>query len=184
MKHRCPDGGEGECSQIQGHIGQHLCKKCLSFFSPAEAAAPGMERGGHPPAEAAPQAFARMKQCLAAPRDQRAQPGQFQLAGIWNSQVETQYGVMRTELILDDAKNFSQQAFLDWMMTYDVGTYQVGEGYIHFNARDHEPKEYNGKKMAWITSWTYLYTVVDDNTMTFEDRITHGRWTVKRGTVG
>ena len=36
-KHRCVDGGEGECSQPHGHHGRHLCRSCLSFFSSGEA---------------------------------------------------------------------------------------------------------------------------------------------------
>ncbi len=202
VKHRCPEGDEGECSQILGHFGKHLCKKCLSFFGSQEAgpsarsqpAAPVSQAVGRgagpadtaadsniPPRQPASQAFARMKQSQPALGAEQAQPGQFPLSGIWNSQVQTQYGIMRTELILDDAKKFSQQAFLGYLMTYDVGTYQTGDGYIHFVVQDHEPKVYNGQKMTWITSWTYFYTVVDDNTMVFEDRIAHSRWTVNRG---
>jgi hypothetical protein len=202
VKHRCPEGDEGECSQIQGHLGKHLCKKCLSFFSSPEARRPerpqpaasvsqaagtGAGRGDAvadsnlPPMQPASQVFARMKQSQPVREAEQARPGQFQLSGIWNSQVQTQYGVMKTELILDDAKKFSQQAFLGYLMTYDVGTYQTGDGYIHFVVQDHEPKMYNGEKMTWIASWTYFYTVEDDNTMVFEDRIAHSRWTVKRG---
>ena len=194
VKHRCPGGDEGECSQILGHLGKHLCKKCLSFFSSPEAGPSARSQPAGPadtaadsniPAmQPASQAFARMKQPQPALGAEQAQPGQFQLSGIWNSQVQTQYGLMRTELILDGAKKFSQQAFLGYLMTYDVGTYQTGDGYIHFVVQDHEPKVYNGQKMTWITSWTHFYTVVDDNTMIFEDRIAHSRWTVNRGSWG
>jgi len=31
-KHECPDGGEGACSQVNGHYGRHLCGSCLGFF--------------------------------------------------------------------------------------------------------------------------------------------------------
>ena len=110
--------------------------------------------------------------------------GNFQVAGIWNSEVQTDYGVMRTQLILDQAKKFSQQAFLGCLMTYDVGTYETGDGYLHFVVQDHEPKVYNGQPMTWLKSWTYFYAIVDDNTMTFEDRIARSRWTVHRESVG
>lgn len=66
-------------------------------------------------------------------------------------------------------------------MTCDVGTYQVGEGSIHFVVQDHEPKEYNGSRMKWLTSWTYFYAFVDENTMTFEDWVAGSRWAVHRG---
>jgi hypothetical protein len=94
--------------------------------------------------------------------------------------VQTGYGVLSTQLILEPTKKFSQQAVLGPLLTYDVGTYQVGEGFIHFVVQDHEPKEYNGQKMTWLTSWTYFYTVVDENTMTFEDRVARSSWTVRR----
>jgi len=87
---------------------------------------------------------------------------------------------MNTQLILDDKKKFSQQAVLNDLMTYDVGAYQTGEGYIHFVVEDHEPKFYHGQPMTWLKSWTYFYTVVDENSMTFEDRIARTSWTVYR----
>jgi hypothetical protein len=111
---------------------------------------------------------------------QTAAPSQFEVAGIWNSEVQTVYGMMQTQLILDLAKKFSQQAFLGAFMTYDIGTYTLGEGYLHFAVQDHEPKTYNGQPMTWLKSWTCFYTVVDANTMTFEDRIANSRWTVYR----
>jgi len=36
-RHRCAQGGEGSCGQIQGHPGRHICRNCLSFFSDDEA---------------------------------------------------------------------------------------------------------------------------------------------------
>jgi hypothetical protein len=36
-RHECADGGEGECSQPDGHRGRHLCKSCMDFFGAREA---------------------------------------------------------------------------------------------------------------------------------------------------
>jgi hypothetical protein len=36
-RHKCADGGEGECDQAQGHCGKHLCRVCMKFFSGGEA---------------------------------------------------------------------------------------------------------------------------------------------------
>jgi hypothetical protein len=36
-RHQCADGGEGECTQHQGHYGRHLCRRCLGFFGGGEA---------------------------------------------------------------------------------------------------------------------------------------------------
>ncbi len=36
--HKCADGGEGGCTQPEGHYGRHLCSNCLSFFSYGDSA--------------------------------------------------------------------------------------------------------------------------------------------------
>jgi len=38
-RHGCASGKVGECSQLSGHHGKHLCYECLAFFSDAEAIA-------------------------------------------------------------------------------------------------------------------------------------------------
>jgi hypothetical protein len=105
---------------------------------------------------------------------------QFQLEGIWEAQVETDYGTVYSELILEHTRTFSQQVVLGDLMTYDTGTYQVGDGFIHFAVTNHEPKVYKGKDMTWVNSFTYFYTPVDANSMTLEDHIAGTRWTVYR----
>jgi hypothetical protein len=35
-RHKCADGGEGECSQPGGHHGRHLCRTCMGFFGAGE----------------------------------------------------------------------------------------------------------------------------------------------------
>jgi hypothetical protein len=62
------------------------------------------------------------------------------------------------------------------MFTKDVGTYTVGEGYIHFNIHDHEPKFYKGKPMSWPNSETVFFQFVGPDRMICNDRITGGRW--------
>jgi hypothetical protein len=182
-------------------MGKHLCHGCLSFFGDEEAirSKPPQGRTGTPEmsgsfrnqAEPAPamdpfhppsaQTHCEPGQPPAGPNSGMARPAQFRLEGIWNSQVQTAYGAMTTQLILQPGGKFSQQSVMGPYMTYDVGTYTVGEGYIHFNVQDHEPKMYNGQQMHWITSWTYFYTIVNENAMTFEDRVANSRWTVYRG---
>jgi hypothetical protein len=105
---------------------------------------------------------------------------QFQLEGTWGSQTDTQYGVVNYELILEHTRTFSQQVILGDLLTYDVGTYAVGDGFIRFIVENHEPKTYKGKDMHWLTSFTYFYTVVDAGSMIFEDRIAGTQWTVYR----
>ena len=106
--------------------------------------------------------------------------GDFTLEGTWVSETDTQLGVMDTELILEYTGTFSQQVTLGDLLTYDVGTYAVGDGFIRFIVEKHEPKTYKGQEMHWLTSFTYYYTVVDADTMVFEDRIAGTRWTVHR----
>jgi hypothetical protein len=114
------------------------------------------------------------------PPENQKPPAQFKLTGIWESQTNTDFGIVYTELILEPTKTFSQQVVLNDLMTYDVGTYEDGEGFIHFVVEDHQPKEYKGQPMHWVTSFTYFYTVVDENTMILEDRIIGTRWTINR----
>jgi hypothetical protein len=83
-------------------------------------------------------------------------------------------------LILEHTRTFSQQVVLNDLMTYDTGTYQVGDGFIHFAVTNHEPKVYKGKQMTWVNSFTYFYTPVDANSMILEDHIMGTRWTVYR----
>ena len=106
--------------------------------------------------------------------------GPIQIAGMWESQTDTQLGTMVTELILEHTGTFSQQVTLGDLLTYDVGTYAVGEGFIRFIVENHEPKTYKGQQMHWLTSFTYFYTVVDSDTMIFEDRVAGTQWTVHR----
>jgi hypothetical protein len=203
-KHRCADGHEGECSQLSGHFGKHLCYTCLAFFSDSEAvgcaqrhhsveseigdraqlrdpmapvhALPRTDMPSRPPESS----DARLEESRVVPQFRESPQGQFEWAGVWRSQVQTTYGIMNTELILEPTNKFSQQAFLNNYMTYDVGTYQVGEGFLHFVVGDHEPKVYLGKPLTWVTSWTYFYTVVDQDTVIFEDRVIRSKWTVYR----
>jgi hypothetical protein len=198
-RHRCPEGGEGECSQVQGHFGKHLCKRCFSFFvDRAQRQPEDASFRENLPASSGPsgpmQELLRRQATPADPGVRQPQPppgeaktppvDQSQIPGIWSSQVQTAYGPMRTVLVLDLTKKFSQQSTLGYLMTYDVGTYEVGDGYIHFVVQDHEPKVYNGQPMTWLKSWTYLYTVTDANTMIFEDRVAQSRWTVHRESAG
>jgi hypothetical protein len=177
--HQCSDGKQGECRQVQNHLGKHLCSRCLTFFGAPAADRPEALRSaplsGPSPAPAAPVALPDVRR----PAPIRAEP--FQIFGIWKATVQSPYGAMAIELVLQPNKKFSQTAVLNNMMTYDTGTVELGEGYIHFVVQDHEPKVYNGVPMKWLQSWTYFYTVVDANTMTFEDRIANSRWNVYRG---
>jgi hypothetical protein len=106
--------------------------------------------------------------------------GRFQLEGTWGSQSDTQYGVVNYALILEHTGTFSQQVILNDLLTYDVGTYAVGDGFIRFIVENHEPKTYKGQDMHWLTSFTYFYTVLDAGSMSLEDRVGGTRWTVYR----
>ena len=121
------------------------------------------------------------------PPDNNPQPqanpnytGPFKLTGIWKSQTQTDYGVVSIQLLLEPTGTFSQQVFLGNLMTYDVGTYVVGDGFIHFYVTDHEPKEYLGKRMSWVNSFTYFYTPIDASSMLVEDHIMGTQWTMYR----
>ncbi len=48
-RHRCADGGEGECSSILDHYGRHVCARCLSPFTGAETGPSGRIPSEPPP---------------------------------------------------------------------------------------------------------------------------------------
>jgi len=121
-----------------------------------QSAAPTSPIGGQPPDANQPQPV---------PLDNPNPPAQFKLTGIWESQTQTAYGVVYSQLILELTRTFSQQVTLGNLLTYDVGRYEVGDGFIHFVVENHEPKEYLGKQMSWLTSFTYFYTPIDENSM-------------------
>ena len=94
--------------------------------------------------------------------------------------MDTGNGIVYTQLILEHTGTFSQVVTWGDLMTYDVGIYEVGDGFIHFSVTDHEPKEYLGQEMTWVNSFTYFITPIDQNTMVVEDRIMNTQWTMYR----
>ncbi len=101
----------------------------------------------------------------------------YKLEGIWVSDTDTGYGTtMHTELVLEYTGTFSQQVTAGSLMTLDTGTYDVGDGWIRFTVTHHEPTEYKGKELNWMTGWTYYYTFIDENTVEFEDRLLGASW--------
>ena len=112
--------------------------------------------------------------------DQPQAPAQFKLTGSWYSQTDTAYGTVYLQLILEPTDTFSQQARLSDLLTYDVGTYVVGDGYIHFTVTDHQPKVYRNQPMQWVNSFTYFIIPVDQNTMQVEDHVVGTQWTMYR----
>lgn len=99
------------------------------------------------------------------------------LPGIWVSDTDTGYGTtMHTELVLEYTGTFSQTVTAGSLMTWDVGTYAVGNGFIRFVVENHEPKEYLGQTMSWATGFTYYYTFIDEDTLLLEDRLIDTSW--------
>ena len=80
-----------------------------------------------------------------------------------------------TETILMKNGRFSKTFKVAEMKTLDTGKYTVGQGYIHFDIEDHEPKVYKGKPMHWIKSETVFFQMAGPDRMLCEDRITGGR---------
>jgi len=114
------------------------------------------------------------------PPPQPQPPTAINVVGIWEGQIATDYGPMYTQMILQPNGGYSYQVVWGDLMTWEVGLYEVGEGFIHFTVQDYEPKEYKGQRLSRPTSWTVFYTVLDENTMIWEDRILGTRWTVYR----
>jgi hypothetical protein len=102
------------------------------------------------------------------------------LVGIWRSQVPTPFGMALGELILKPDGSFSKTFRAGELLTWDVGSYTVGPGYIHLTITDHEPKFYQGKPMNWLTSETIFFRFVNPDSLICEDRIMGTRWQAYR----
>jgi hypothetical protein len=102
------------------------------------------------------------------------------VVGTWQSQVKTPYGILYTKILLMPNGHFSKTSRLNNLSTLDIGTYQVGSGYIHFTITDHEPKVYMGKTMNWVKSETTFFRFVGEDRMLCNDRITGGHWEAVR----
>lgn len=98
------------------------------------------------------------------------------VVGIWRAQVQTPWGVATGETTLMPDGRFSKTFRGGEMMTWDAGTYTVGQGYIHFSIHNHEPKFYKGVRMRWAKSETLFFQMVGPDQMLCEDRITGSRW--------
>ncbi|MFZ2447407.1 MAG: hypothetical protein WAW37_13710 [Syntrophobacteraceae bacterium] len=118
---------------------------------------------------------------LAAPQFVRGQNAPSpNLVGVWQAQVQTPWGAAVAQTTLMPDGTFTKTFRSAEMLTWDVGMYTVGPGYIHFYIRDHEPKVYKGVPMHWVTSETVFFQLVGPDKMLCEDRVTGGRWQAVR----
>ena len=114
---------------------------------------------------------------ISGPARLTANPGSAgSLVGIWRSQVPTPFGMAFGELILMQDGSFTKTFRAGELVTWDVGRYTVGPGYIHLTIADHEPKIYQGKPMSWLTSETIYFQFVNPDRLICEDRIMGTRW--------
>ena len=102
------------------------------------------------------------------------------VTGIWRSQFPSPFGMCMGETILMPKGKFSKKVTCGQMVITDAGAYTVGEGYIHFDIKEHEPKIYKGKKMDWVKSETVFFQFVGPDRIMCHDRITGGRWEATR----
>jgi hypothetical protein len=100
----------------------------------------------------------------------------FNIVGIWESQVDTGQGIVSTSLILEHTGTFSQVVTWNGLMTLDTGEYNIVGNAIHFTVTHHEPTEYQGQPLTWITSFTYFVTPIDATSMNVEDHIMNTSW--------
>ena len=102
------------------------------------------------------------------------------LIGAWRAQVSTPLGLCASETLLMPNGQFTKTFICGALTTWDTGTYTIGQGYIHFNIIDHEPKVYKGKPMAWQRSETVFFQLSGSDRMICADRITGGSWEAVR----
>lgn len=102
------------------------------------------------------------------------------LFGTWRAQVRTAFGICTSETVLMPDGQFSKTCRCGALLTWDRGTYAVGQGFVHFNIVDHQPKVYNGKRMTWPNSETVFFEMAGPNQMICHDRITGGSWQAVR----
>lgn len=111
-------------------------------------------------------------QVMVASRDAYAQS----VVGIWRSKA----GICSGETILKHNGTFSKTTRCGDLLSWDVGTYTVGRGYIHLTIHDHEPKVYKGRRLQWVTSQTIFFRFAGPNRIICEDRVMGTRWEAYR----
>ena len=102
------------------------------------------------------------------------------IVGLWRSQFPTPMGMGFSEVVFMPDGRFQKKVRAGELMTLDIGRYTVGQGYIHFDIEDHEPKTYMGQPMQWVKSETWLFRFVNPDLIIFEDRLTGTRWEAHR----
>jgi hypothetical protein len=102
------------------------------------------------------------------------------LVGVWKSNIQSIHGTAVVQVILKRNGTFSKTVKWRGLMTYDVGTYIVGNGFIHFKITDHDPKWYKGVSQKWVKSETIFFRMINRNRMVCEDRIMKTRWEAYR----
>jgi len=103
-------------------------------------------------------------------------PAAHHLVGIWRAQIPTAWGLGMAETVLTKDGRFTKTFRVGQMLIWDSGKYTIGQGYIHFDIKDHEPKIYKGKPMSWVKSETVFYQMMGPDRMSCEDRITGAHW--------
>ncbi len=150
---------------------------------PQPAATPPALGVATPPLFSLPQLLRQVEPTaeITRPSTPMPQVASIDFAGVWESQTTTLYGTVYSQMFLDRYGEYSMQSWWLDLLSYEVGFYVVGDGFIHFTVADYQPKIYKGKWMTRPTSWTAWYTVLDQDRMIWEDRTIGTRWTVRRG---
>jgi len=101
---------------------------------------------------------------------------QASLVGLWRAQIQSGQGNCVWEIIFQRNGGFSKTFRCGQMMTYELGTYSVGQGFIRLIYTSHQPTEYKGRKLHYPGTETIFFQFVDRNHIYCEDRILGGKW--------
>lgn len=89
------------------------------------------------------------------------------VVGVWQcrSLSPTPLGMCEGQTILNKDGTYSRRDRCGNLQSWDTGAYKTGEGYIHYEMKDYEPKEYMGKPMTRPKSDTTYFQWVGPNTI-------------------
>jgi hypothetical protein len=78
------------------------------------------------------------------------------LIGIWDGVERTGQITIRGEVIFYPNGTYQRHHVLGALQTWDNGTYQVAQNWVHFNVQDYQPKVYNRVVQAPPPSETWM----------------------------
>jgi hypothetical protein len=87
------------------------------------------------------------------------------LVGVWQGVERTGPVAVGGRLVMFANGTYERHHVLGALQTWDRGTYQLAQNWVHFNVQDYQPKEYNRAPMPPPPSETWMVNAFDGRTV-------------------